>query len=294
MATPFSGARSNSHPRMYLWRKYASARWLDTHETALQEKTSGGLAVIQSVNRKLLCLEACSASPTRARSLREQFGGTIEKLPRNWRHQLFEKPQTRPLRIGNRIEIRNWPARDRKKTRGVPQIIIPAAGAFGTGAHATTAMCLRMLERLSRQWPNGWNMLDAGTGSGILALTARALGAAAVSAIDSDPQAIAVAKSNARLNRIAGIKFKIADATKHRTPEKFDVIAANLFSELLNRAIPLWRRRLKPTGVLILSGILRNQEGNVIRSLKDSRFAMQEIRKRGKWIALLARRQKAG
>ena len=151
-----------------------------------------------------------------------------------------------------------------------------------------------MLERISRHWPDGWNMLDAGTGSGILALGARVLGAKAVIAIDSDPHAIAIAKSNARLNRIAGIKFKIADATKHRTSEKFDVITANLFSELLIRAIPLWRRRLKPTGVLILSGILRNQERDVIRSLEHSKFAMQEIRRRGKWIALLARRQKAG
>ena len=154
---------------MYLWRKYASAQWLDIHETTLQEKTSGGLAVIQSANRKLLCLEAYSASKAGARLLREQFGGRIEKLPRNWRHHLFEEPQTRPLRIGNRIEIRNSRAHNPKRTRHVRQLIIPAAGAFGTGAHATTAMCLRMLERISRHWPDGWNMLDAGTGSGILA-----------------------------------------------------------------------------------------------------------------------------
>lgn len=137
-------------------------------------------------------------------------------------------------------------------------------------------------------------MIDAGTGSGILALAARVLGARTVIAIDSDPHAIAIAKNNARLNRIAGIEFKIADATKHRTPEKFDIIAANLFSELLIRAIPLWRRRLKSAGVLIVSGILRNQEGDVVRGLKNSGFAMQEIRRRGKWIALMAHRQKAG
>ena len=177
MATLFPGARSNSRSQMYLWHKYASAQWLDIHETTLQEKTSGGLAVIQSANRKLVCLEAYSASKAGARLLREQFGGRIKKLPRNWRHHLFEEPQTLPLRIGNRIEIRNSRAHNPKRTRHVRQLIIPAAGAFGTGAHATTAMCLRRLERISRHWPDGWNMLDAGTGSGILAIGARVLGA---------------------------------------------------------------------------------------------------------------------
>ena len=137
-------------------------------------------------------------------------------------------------------------------------------------------------------------MLDAGTGSGILALGARVLGAKTVVAIDSDPHAIAIAKNNARRNRIVGIQFKIEDATKHRTPEKFDVITANLFSELLIRGIPLWKPRLKRTGALILSGILRNQESDVVRRLEMSGFATQEIRRRGKWIALLAVRQKAG
>jgi ribosomal protein L11 methyltransferase len=279
---------------MYLWRKYASARWLDIHENALQKQPRGGLAVIQSKDRKLLQLQVYAATRTRARSLREQFGGAIENLPRNWRCHLSEQRQTRPIRIGNRIEIRNSLPHGRKKTRGVAQLIIPAAGAFGTGEHATTAMCLRILERISRSWPDGWNMLDAGTGTGILALAARVLGAKTVIAIDSDPQAVAVADSNARLNQIAGIEFEIADATKYRMSKQFDVITGNLFSELLIRAIPLWRRRLKPTGVLILSGILRSQERDVIRSLKNSKFTTHEVRRRGKWIALLARRQKAG
>ncbi len=109
-------------------------------------------------------------------------------------------------------------------------------------------------------------------------------------AIDNDPRAIAIAKSNARLNRIRGIRFEIADANKAGcAPGKVDLIVANLFSELLIEAIPIWKPRLKTGGILILSGILRDQQREVLRRLRKSNFAIQEVRQRGKWVALCAR-----
>src|SRR6185503_7295831 len=80
------------------------------------------------------------------------------------------------------------------------RLIIPAGAAFGTGDHATTAMSLRMMERLTRDWRAGWSAVDLGTGSGILALAAKRFGASRVAGIDLDPMAIATAKENARLN----------------------------------------------------------------------------------------------
>ena len=131
-------------------------------------------------------------------------------------------------------------------------------------------------------------MLDAGTGSGILALAARCFGATRVRAIDIDPRAIAIAKSNARLNRIRGIRFEVADATKLNVRGKIDVVAANLFSELLITAIPRWEKQLHSKGTLILSGILRSQEASVVRALRGQEIAVKEIRRRGKWVAMMA------
>lgn len=278
---------------MYRWRKFASSQWVMRHEATLQKQTNYGLAVIQSPNRKRLRLEVSSSSRQLVQSLLGGFGGAIERWPRNWRRRFAATAQIKPLRIGTRLSIRSKRKNLREKSQTARQLIIPAGGAFGTGAHATTAMCLRLLERVSHARPAGWSMLDAGTGSGILALTARCLGARDVMAIDIDPRAITIAQSNARLNRIGRVQFKEADATKLKTRCKFDVIVANLFSDLLIAAIPAWCSQIKSERFLILSGVLRSQEREVIRALRKNKFTLEEIRRRGKWVAILAQRQKA-
>ena len=80
--------------------------------------------------------------------------------------------------------------------------------------------------------------MDLGTGSGILALAAKSLGAGRVKGIDNDPAAISVAKSNARLNRIRGARFQLGDVHKWNSAEEIDVITANLYSDLLIEILP--------------------------------------------------------
>ena len=92
--------------------------------------------------------------------------------------------------------------------------------AFGTGEHATTGMSLRLLEQLTRRWNPGWSLTDLGTGSGILALAAKCFGAGRVIGIDNDPAAISMAKSNARLNKIRGATFQLADVRKWKPAQK--------------------------------------------------------------------------
>ena len=133
-------------------------------------------------------------------------------------------------------------------------------------------------------------MLDAGTGSGVLALAGSCFGAKRVVAIDFDPIACATAKRNARANRIRDIEFVNGDVLKRKLRGKFDVIAANLFSEILIEALPIWWRHVVPGGWLILSGILRGQERAIRRTLRQTGFEVFGIRRRGKWIALLAQR----
>jgi len=286
----------------YIWRKQASETWLRNRESELLAGFGEHLALIDRPGRKRTTVEICCAERHDAVALERKFGGTFERTPRK-----LPSPSSKPLKIGARLVITNVggasvPRREkasdaRSRLRGPSHIsnrprrlVIPAAGAFGTGEHPTTAMCLRMLERISRKWQADWTMLDAGTGSGILALTASLFGARSVIAIDTDPRAIIIAKSNACLNRIEKVQFKIADTTKYRLPRHFDVIAANLFSELLVAAIPIWKQRLRTPGSLILSGILRGQQRDVVHALRKSGLSVQEIRRRGKWSAILARR----
>ena len=127
-----------------------------------------------------------------------------------------------------------------------------------------------------------WALLDLGTGTGILALAAKKLGAARVIAIDHDPIAIATAKANARRNKIDNVVFRVADLRRWKFPRKVDIIAANLFSELLIEILP----KLKRAHCLILSGILREQVAQLDRALKRNGIAIVERRRRGKWIAL--------
>ncbi len=239
------------------------------------------VAIIERIGCERVIIEIC-ATRGEVEKLTRNFGGTFKRVPRT-----LSFPRSKPLKVGTRLVITDGRSRAHWGSRR--HLIIPAAGAFGTGEHATTAMCLRLIEKVTRRWRNDWIMLDAGTGSGILALAGRCLGAARVIAIDNDPRAIAIAKSNARLNRIRGIRFEIADAKKPDARGKVDLIVANLFSELLIAAIPIWKPRLKTGGILILSGILRDQQREVLRRPRKSNFAIQEIRQRGKWIALCAR-----
>jgi ribosomal protein L11 methyltransferase len=250
---------------MYLWRRSASPeRWTQIKE-GLRTATGHQLAIIERPNGRPLQLEVASKSLAKLRKLAKQFGGRVQKLPSDWlKRSLYHI--TKPLKIGDK------------------RLMIPAGAAFGTGEHATTAMSLRLLQKLTRNWQPGWSIVDLGTGSGILALAAKCLSAGRVVGIDSDPMAISTAKSNARLNKIAGVEFRIADVRSWQFPQDADVVTANLFNELLVEILP----KLKAAHWLILSGILREQERNVTRALKRNKIESIEARRSGKWVAILA------
>ena len=277
-----AGARGNC-----IWRKAASAAWLAQHSTQLHEKTRGSYAVVERPKAKRLQIEAFCETTAEARDLTATFGGSVDRLSSGWQTRYFSAQTSKPLRIGNRLVVAAGSGEAGEIAASARLLVIPASAAFGTGEHATTAMSLRMLERVTRRIAPGWRMLDAGTGSGILALAGRCFGAGEVIAIDNDALAVSVAKQNARANKIRGVTFVARDVSAP-LPGKFDVIAANLYSELLVSLLPKWQRRLAAAGRLILSGILRRQEREVTDALHANGFDVQEVRRRGKWIALLA------
>ena len=202
---------------MYLWRKIAEPRWLSARENILRARSGGRLAIISRPGRKRRQLEIACTSRNDSRKLVEEFGGRTEKLPRNWLKRFACLHRSKPLKVGKRlviagkIDFQTPKAFVLKKRR---LLVIPASAAFGTGEHATTAMSLRLLERLTREWKNRWSLGDLGTGSGILALAAKRFGAKRVVGIDVDPKAISVAKVNARLNKIDNVDFKLVDLRK--------------------------------------------------------------------------------
>src|SRR2546423_4870848 len=273
---------------MYRWWKFARPSWVDQHEEILRLRTNDTLAIIERSDCRRLLVEAtCSSLPASARLVQE-FGGRTERLPRDWLARYARAQRGRPIKIGRRLVILKVGARS--TSRSSPQILlIPATAAFGTGKHATTGMCLRLLEQISRPWPTGWSLCDAGTGTGILALAAHRFGARNVCAIDHDPLAIAIAQENARLNAIDGVRFITGNLLEWTPGNRSDIITANLFSELLMAALPVIKNALKASSCAILSGILRDQTERVVRLLRRGGFSVEEMRRRGKWIALVAR-----
>jgi ribosomal protein L11 methyltransferase len=272
---------------VYLWRRTAEIRWLKAHEDLLQAHAHGQLVIVRRPERKRLELEIVCRSRSDSSALLKEFGGRIEALPRNWLER-FARNDSKPIKIGKRLVVSSVGGTlvsrlSRHKDRC--HIIIPGSLAFGTGAHATTAMTLRFLERLTRCWKPGWSLADLGTGSGILALAAKCFGAGRVVGIDNDPVAISVVKSNARLNKIRGASFQLGDVHKWKPAQQTDVITANLYSDLLIEILA----KLRGGTWLILSGILRSQQDELVRALKRNHLVIISMNQRGKWVAILAR-----
>ena len=275
---------------MWLWHKLVGPPWIKTNEETLRQYAGNNLAIIDRAGRECLRLEVACNSRTQGRELFNNFGGRVEKLPRDWLKRVSRATASKPLKIGKRLVITNvgGTSSGRLLHRGASYLAIPAGAAFGTGEHVTTAMLLRMLEEITRKMKPGWSAVDIGTGSGILALAAKRFGAGRVLAIDMDSLAISTARANAHLNEIGGIEFRLADVRKWRPQGQFDIIVANLFSELLLDILPRLRTKLRRGGWLILSGVLRSQERELIRALRLNKFDVVQARRRAKWIAMLS------
>jgi ribosomal protein L11 methyltransferase len=311
---PGEGGRSRSTsgpkpPPVFQWsRRVGSGKvddWLgrisgaSPHLPAVTEKAGASTAVVS----------VCAVERPVLEPLREMFGGSIRVLKAgDWLHN---QERHFVLPVGRRLVV----ASEGAEVGGdVPVIRIPAGMAFGTGEHATTAMCLRQLAALSAEWPvfrlrfpvgsgdkcqqsnrkpktgNGKQarVIDAGTGSGVLALAAAQLGAE-VEAFDFDPVCLRECRANQRRNSgVPRVSWARADVLAYRPRAKADVLVANLFAGLLVRALPRMRRWLKPRGRMILSGILREQEGEVVAVLRKLGLPPFRVLRKGKWVCLVA------
>ena len=169
-------------------------------------------------------------------------------------------------------------------------IEIEAGEAFGTGHNATTALCLEALDRLVRHRRFA-HVLDLGCGSGVLGIAAaRALPAAHVLASDNDPIATAIARDNARLNRVAA-RVRIITAAGFADPglrraQPFDLVLANVLPRPLIELAPAMRRAIAHGGIAILSGLLDHQVREVAATYRAQGFHLLHCTRRDGWAAL--------
>ena len=194
----------------------------------------------------------------------------------------------RPMRFGRRLWIcPGGQAPPAEATAADPPVIVwlDPGLAFGTGTHATTALCLEWLDGTPL---DGRRVLDVGTGSGILAIAALALGAAAVHAQDIDPQALIAVRDNAARNGI-GAALEIAPAEAPWGAD-YDVVLANILAEPLVALAPAIAAVSRAGGAVVLSGLLSAQ-ADAVAAAYAPWFDMQGPRQRDGWALLVGRRR---
>ena len=171
---------------------------------------------------------------------------------------------------------------------GVVPIRIEAGLAFGTGHHETTALCLEVLSDLARERVFR-NVLDLGTGTGLLAIGAAKLWKRPVLASDIDPVAVEVARANAGANQTGPlVRAVVADGLANPILSRaapYDLLIANILAGPLTQLAPSIIRNLAPGAVLVLSGLLNNQEKLVTSFYKSLRYI--SARRAGPWSALV-------
>jgi len=186
---------------------------------------------------------------------------------------------SRPFVVGERFWIDPGPPSTAAPPAGRIALRLPASRAFGTGGHESTRLALRALEE---ERLDGADVLDAGTGSAVLALAAVALGARRAFGFDSDTEAIFVARDNLRLHPFGG-RVALAACTAAAVSGAFRVVVANLLPEELLPMKALLFARVAPGGRLVASGIPTEREEEVVSKLKGRRWTLGGCRRENGW-----------
>jgi ribosomal protein L11 methyltransferase len=181
------------------------------------------------------------------------------------------KKHFKAMEIGRALLVKpSWIKRQPRQGQAV--VVLDPGLSFGTGQHATTSFCLSEIVRLSGKTPAAKSFLDIGTGSGILAIAADKLGFAPVQAFDFDPESVRVAKANALTNKSSkSVKIFRGDVTKlpARAEKQFNLVCANLISNLLIAERKKIAARVKRDGTLVLAGILAVEFSLVQRAFEE-------------------------
>ncbi|MBR3592300.1 MAG: 50S ribosomal protein L11 methyltransferase [Clostridia bacterium] len=197
----------------------------------------------------------------------------------NWNENW--KKYFKAFEIGEKLAIcPSWESYDNKDNRTV--ISLDPGAAFGTGSHATTSLCLEILEK---RVTNDTTVLDIGTGSGILAIAADLLGAKSAIGVDIDAQSVKTAIANAEINGVSEkTEFLVGDLAE-KISGQYDIVCANIVADVVMRLFDNVADFMKDDGILIVSGIIDMRALEVEKSAIEHGFKITESLMREEWHA---------
>lgn len=187
----------------------------------------------------------------------------------------------KPIKIGERLVVRpTWEGYE--AASGEIVLDLDPGMAFGTGGHITTVLCARFLEKYLRP---RWQVLDVGTGTGILAMSAARLGAQDVLALDNDAVAVRVARENIVQNHLEDLVQVRQNDLLHGIDIKVDLVVANIIADVIIRLLPQANECLKPGGLILLSGIIGDRSADVADAARNLGFSLVEEAREQDWAA---------
>ncbi|CAN5767598.1 50S ribosomal protein L11 methyltransferase [soil metagenome] len=257
----------------------------------------GGASVLEQGDSVSTFLPPPADPEAFAREAREQLAQMLPDgvpLEIEWRWHPNEdwaatwKQGLQPRRITERLVVKpTWTSWDAEPHQIV--LDIDPQMAFGTGEHATTRGCLRLLDGVLR---SGDRVLDVGSGSAILAIAAARLGAGEVIAVEYDPDANLNARENLEHNCVhdnVRVIEAMADAELLSTLGPFDVVLANILSSIIRPLLPAFHQAVRGAaeGRLIVSGILRSEHPDVVRDALAAGFRVERVDEEEEWCSAL-------
>ena len=208
----------------------------------------------------------------------EQIGVNEEDWANSW------KAYYKPLHIGKKMVIvPAWEKYDKKP--GEVILTMDPGMAFGTGTHETTRLVIELLEKYTKP---GCRVLDVGTGSGILAISASLLGAGSCRAYDIDDVAVRVARDNIKENGCTNITCDVSDLLGgvDRTEGPYDLICANIVADIIIRMAPDVGAFMKDDAILLVSGIISERAQDVVNALAAHKIVVAEAIEDNGWCAM--------
>ncbi len=235
-----------------------------------------GLEMIKSVKSQIPTLIA--QNPEIEFGSMEFENKTI--LEEDW--EVAWKKYYRPVRVGEKIIICPcW--EELEVAADEVKVLLDPGMAFGTGTHETTRLCLTLLEE---NVTKDTELLDVGTGSGILAITALLLGAKTAVGVDIDELAVKIAGENAKLNSVHDkIELHCSDLTQ-KISGTYDVICANIVADVIIRLCPDIKNFMREDTLLLLSGIIDDRYDDILASLEENSLEVVKKISENDWVAL--------
>ena len=188
--------------------------------------------------------------------------------------------------IGEKLVIRpSWEDYDNKSNRKI--LSIDPGAAFGTGTHATTSLCLNILEK---HISDESTVLDIGCGSGILAIAGVLLGAKKATGVDIDAQSVKVANENAKINSVDECTEFIVGDLADKISDKYSVVCANIVADVILKLLENVADYMLDSGILITSGIINIRKDDVVAGFEKFGFEILEEHNKDNWYAFVCRK----